>query len=132
MSRARVVLRNDLPAVMVDILQIEQALLNLLHNSIEAIGESKNLRGSILIEAFTAAADFIEIRVTDNGPGFPADLLEDSLLPLSSTKAEGLGFGLPLCKSIVEVHGGRLWFDPNPNGAVVHLTLPVVKAANDD
>ena len=129
---ARVVLRDVLPPVMVDILQIEQALLNLLHNSIEAIGESKNLRGSILIEAFTADHDFIEIRVTDNGPGFPADVLENSFLPLSSTKAEGLGFGLPLCKSIVEVHGGRLWFDRNPTGAAVHFTLPVAKASNDD
>jgi two-component system, LuxR family, sensor kinase FixL len=126
---ARVVLKNDLPAVMVDILQIEQALLNLLHNSIEAIDESKNLRGSILIAAFAADDDFIEIRVTDNGPGFPPDLLEDSFLPLSSTKAEGLGFGLPLCKSIVEVHGGRLWFERNPNGAIVHLTLPIVSVS---
>jgi two-component system, LuxR family, sensor kinase FixL len=129
---ARVVLRDVLPPVMVDILQIEQALLNLLHNSIEAIGESKNLRGSILIAAFTADHDFIEVRVADNGPGFPADLLEDSLLPLSSTKAEGLGFGLPLCKSIVEAHGGRLWLDRNPAGAAVHFSLPVAKASNDD
>ena len=131
-ATARTVLRNDLQPVMVDILQIEQALLNLLHNSIEAIGEDKNLRGFILIEAFSADEHFVEIKVSDNGPGFPAHLAEDSLLPLSSTKPEGLGFGLPLCKSIVEAHGGRLWLDRNESGAVVHFTLPVVKAPNDD
>ena len=131
-ATARTVLRNDLRPVMVDILQIEQALLNLLHNSIEAIGEDKSPRGSILIEAFAADEDFVEIRVSDNGPGFPSDLVEDSFLPLSSTKPEGLGFGLPLCKSIVEVHGGRLWLDRNPSGAVVHFTLPVAKASSDD
>ena len=79
--RARVVLASDLPPVMVDMLQIEQVLLNLLHNSIEAIGEVENLQGSILVEASAAGADFVEIRVSDNGPGFPPDLVRK---PVSS------------------------------------------------
>lgn len=125
---ARVVLASDLPPVMVDVLQIEQVLLNLLHNSIEAIGEVESLQGSILVEALAAGADFVEIRVSDNGAGFPPDLVENAFLPFSSTKVEGLGFGLPLCKTIVEAHGGRLWSDRNTQGATVHLTLPVVEA----
>jgi two-component system sensor kinase FixL len=124
---ARAVLANDLPAVMVDILQIEQALLNILRNSIEAIGESKTAHGSIAIEATLADADFVEIKVSDSGPGFPPDLLDNPFLPFSSTKAEGLGFGLPLCKSIIEAHGGRLWLDSHAQGAAVHFTLPIVK-----
>ncbi|MEI9805739.1 MAG: ATP-binding protein [Pseudolabrys sp.] len=123
----RIVLANDLPPVMVDLLQIEQALLNILRNSIEAIGETKKAHGSISIEASAADADFIEIKVNDSGPGFPPDLLDNPFLPFSSTKAEGLGFGLPLCKSIIEAHGGRLWLDGRSQGAAVHFTLPIVK-----
>jgi two-component system sensor kinase FixL len=115
---------------MVDILQIEQALLNLVRNSIEAIGAAKILQGSILVDAFSAGADFVEICVTDNGPGFAPDYMESPFLPFSSTKVAGLGFGLPLCKSIVEAHGGRLWLDRNAKGTAVHLTLPVVKATH--
>lgn len=126
---ARAVFADNLPPVMVDILQIEQALLNLLHNSIEAISKGRHLHGSILIKASTANADFIDIWVSDTGPGFPPDRLENPFLPFSSTKAEGLGFGLPLCKSIVEAHGGRIWLDKNDQGASVHFTLPVVKAS---
>jgi signal transduction histidine kinase len=111
---------------MVDVLQIEQVLLNLLRNSIEAIADAKQSHGSILIEA-SLAGDFVEICVRDTGSGFPPDLLDNPFLPFSSTKAEGLGFGLPLCKSIVEVHGGRIWLDENSQGAAVHFTLPVVK-----
>jgi signal transduction histidine kinase len=129
-ANARVVLAGGLPPVMVDILQIEQALLNLLHNSIEAIGEAGGIHGSISVEASAAGPDFVEIRVSDTGPGFPRELLENPFLPFSSTKAEGLGFGLPLCKSIIEAHGGRLWLGGNARGAAVHFTLPVVKAAH--
>ncbi len=129
-ASARVVLARDLPPVMVDILQVEQALLNLLRNSIEAIGEAGRLHGSISVEASVAGADFVEIWVSDTGPGFPPDLLDSPFLPFSSTKAGGLGFGLPLCKSIVEAHGGRLWLDAKAQGAAVHFTLPIVKTSH--
>jgi two-component system sensor kinase FixL len=127
-ANARAVFASGLPLVVVDILQIEQALLNLLHNSIEAIGEAGNIHGSITVEALAAGAEFVEIRVSDSGPGFSANRLDNPFLPFSSTKAEGLGFGLPLCKSIIEAHGGRLWLDGNARGAAVHFTLPVLKA----
>ena len=127
-ASAHAVLPAGLPLVMVDVLQIEQALLNLLRNSIEAIGEAGIIHGSILIEASAAGADFVEIRVSDSGPGFSPERLADPFLPFSSTKDEGLGFGLPLCKSIIEVHSGRLWLDGNSRGAAVHFTLPAVKA----
>jgi len=129
-ASARVLLASDLPPVMVDILQIEQALLNLVRNSIEAIGDAKRSHGSILIEASATDRDFVEVTVSDTGPGFPPDLLDNPFLPFSSTKAQGLGFGLPLCKSIVEAHGGRLWLDGNLQGAAVHFTLPVAKTSD--
>jgi len=114
----------------VDILQIEQALPNLLRNSIQAIGETKQSHGTITIEASAFDDDFIEVTVRDTGPGFSPSLLDNPFLPFSTTKPEGLGFGLPLCKSIVEVHGGQLWLDGNSPGAAVHFTLPVAKASD--
>jgi two-component system sensor kinase FixL len=122
---ARTVIAADLPPVMVDMLQIEQALLNLLRNSIEAIGETG--RGSISIEAALEGDDFVEIRVRDSGPGFPPDLVANPFLPFASTKAEGLGIGLALCRSIIEAHGGRLRLNGDSPGGAVHFTLPIVK-----
>lgn len=122
----RFVLLPRVPHVMVDVLQVEQVLLNLLRNSIEAIVESGKPEGSILIEAKLAGADFVEVRVTDSGPGFTPERIEDAFLPLSSTKPEGLGIGLPLCRSIIEAHGGQLRLDANPKGSSVRFTLPIV------
>jgi len=115
----------DLPPVMVDMLQIEQVLLNLMRNSMEAISDVGH--GTISIEAAPAGADFVEIRVCDTGPGFPSQLAANPFLPFSSTKQEGLGIGLPLCRSIIEAHGGRIWLDANAIGAAVHFTLPIAK-----
>jgi signal transduction histidine kinase len=130
LDRTRVAVRTDiaadLPRIMVDLLQVEQVLINLLRNAIEAIG---NMRGSVLIAAKQFGAEFIEIRVVDTGPGFPPTLLESAFLPLSSSKAEGLGIGLPLCRSIVEAHGGKLWIDDGAQGGAVHFTLPIAKTA---
>jgi two-component system, LuxR family, sensor kinase FixL len=115
----------NLPLVMVDMLQIEQVLVNLMRNSIEAIDDSGRPKGSIWIEAKPADREFVEVRVVDSGPGFPRERIEHGFLPLSSSKADGLGIGLPLCRSIVEAHGGRMWFDAIPHGASIRLTLPI-------
>src|SRR5262249_32944401 len=77
-------LAADLPPVMIDLLQIEQVMINLLRNAIEAIIGSGNKRGLIVIEAKKANDEFVEVRVTDNGPGFPPSQLENTFLPLSS------------------------------------------------
>ena len=103
---ARSVLPTGLPPVMVDVLQVEQVLVNLLRNSIEAIGESGNPARSILIEAKLAGNEFVEVIVADSGPGFSPEHIEN--LPLASKKPDGLGIGLSLCRSIIEAHGGQL------------------------
>jgi two-component system, LuxR family, sensor kinase FixL len=115
----------NLPPVMVDMLQIEQVLVNLMRNSVESISGSGGLQGAIRIEAKPADREFVEICVVDTGPGFPRDWIETGFLPLSSSKADGLGVGLPLCRSIVEAHGGRLWLDRISHGASVRFTLPI-------
>jgi two-component system, LuxR family, sensor kinase FixL len=128
---SRPALPADLPPVTVDILQVEQVLLNLVRNSIEAIRDSGSQRRTILIEAKqadgNAGSEFVEIGVLDSGPGFSRDYIENGILPLSSSKADGLGIGLPLCKTIVEAHGGRLWLEEGSCGASVRFTLPVAK-----
>jgi signal transduction histidine kinase len=116
---------TSLPHIEVDGLQIEQVLLNLVRNSIEAIINSGSRHGSILIEAKRASNEFVEVRFLDSGPGFPLEQFENGFLPLSSNKPEGLGIGLPLCNSIIEAHGGRLWVDQSSDGASVRFTLPV-------
>jgi two-component system, LuxR family, sensor kinase FixL len=115
----------NLPPVIVDVLQVEQVLLNLMRNSIEAISNSGSRHGSIVIEAKQASDEFIEVRLFDSGPGFTREQIENGFLALSSTKPGGLGVGLPLCRSIVEAHGGRFWLDASAHGTSVRLTLPI-------
>ena len=113
---------------MIDLLQIEQVVINLVRNAVEAMEANTTVRGSIVLEAKPVADGFVEILVSDTGPGFPPQMMDNAFLPLSSTKAEGLGIGLPLCKSIVEAHGGRLSLETSTQGAAVRFTLPIAKS----
>ena len=108
---------------MVDMLQVEQTLMNLMRNSIDAIVESEQPTGVIRIDVVPNDRNWVEVCFADNGPGFPADFV-DTFPPFSSQKAEGIGIGLSLCRSIVEAHGGRLWLNRNARGAEVRFTLP--------
>ena len=89
------------------------------------IKEAGHKGGTVLIEAKEIESAYVEVSLADTGPGFPAALLADPFPPFSSTKAEGLGVGLSLSRSIVEAHGGRLSVAGGAQGAVVVLTLPV-------
>jgi two-component system sensor kinase FixL len=121
---------DALPTVMVDLLQVEQVLLNLIRNSVEAISETGDGRGEITIRVFRMDGDAIGFEVRDTGPGFPADFSKGEFPLFSSTKAEGLGVGLSLCRSIVESHGGRLEVNSDRSGATVRFSLPVAGSAN--
>ena len=125
----RVALDPNLPPVMVDLLQVEQVLLNLLRNAAEAMAASGG--GSAVIAAATAGADDVAVTLSDSGPGFPPEFTADEFPPLTSSKPEGLGVGLSLCRSIVEAHGGQLTIggrDDGKPGAVVRFTVPVAKS----
>ncbi|HEX7072964.1 MAG TPA: ATP-binding protein [Hyphomicrobiaceae bacterium] len=128
--RVRVALESNLPPVLVDLLQVEQVLLNLMRNAIEAMTEAGQEGGTITIDAKQIDAGTVEVSLRDTGPGFPPELLADQFPPFSSTKVEGLGVGLSLSRSIVEAHGGRLTTAGDRYGAVVRFTLPT--ATNDD
>ena len=126
----RLAISQDLPPVMVDARQIEQVVVNLVRNSIDAIGEVG--QGTVSIEVALADMNFIEVRVRDSGPGFAPEIAANPFLHFFSTKAEGLGIGLSLCRSLIEAHGGRIWLGINSPGAAVHFTLPVAKLSIPD
>ena len=124
---ARVSVAPDLPPVMADLLQVEQVLLNLLRNSAEAMQATHG--GVVTVTAAAKDADQVEFEVRDTGPGFPPDFVEGDFPLLSSSKTDGLGMGLSLCRSIIEAHGGRLSVGGGGRGgAVVRFTLPVARA----
>jgi signal transduction histidine kinase len=116
-------LAKDLPPVLADLLQVEQVLLNLLWNAIEAMEDALRTEGTITIEAAMPEPGYVEISVCDTGPGFPHDFKVASVGPSQSTKPDGLGLGLALSRSIVEAHGGRLTIGGDSSGAIVRFTL---------
>jgi C4-dicarboxylate-specific signal transduction histidine kinase len=114
---------SGLPPVMADRIQIEQVLVNLLRNSAEAMAGAPGNCNRISLRAIKTGARHIEIRVCDTGPGFPAEFC-GAVPPLfSSNKADGLGVGLSLCRSIAEAHGGTIRVMSGKNGATVSFTL---------
>lgn len=118
----------SLPMVIVDAIQIEQVLINILRNSIEAISGDTSQRGTITVSASIRSDRFVEIRVLDTGPGLSSLQIEEFGVPFKTTKADGLGIGLSLSKSIIVAHGGRLWAERTDSGADVRFTLPTGEA----
>jgi len=122
--RYQVILKSNLPPVKVDLLQIEQVMLNLMRNAIEAMNKAGRAEGMIVIEAKELEDGDVELSVRDTGPGFPEGLQAEELPPFATTKAEGLGIGLSLSRTIIEAHGGQLTTGGDAHGAIVRLTLP--------
>ena len=114
-------LQADLPKTLADRTQLQQVLVNLAVNAIQAMGETGERR----LTLSTGAADgLVTVTVEDNGPGLPAEpqRLFDSFY---TTKAAGMGMGLPICRGIVEAHGGTIVAEHGENGARFVVTLPV-------
>lgn len=116
------------PLVLGDKILLEQVLLNLARNAIEAMdGVEKGVR-RLTICTYYDHRDEVLVAVEDTGPGLAADAMEKIFERFYTTKSNGMGMGLAICRSIVEAHGGRLWAAANqPQGAVLQFTLPVLK-----
>ena len=113
----------DVPMILSDRVQLQQVLMNLMLNAIEAM---KDTGGSVSVKSRLNQEGLLQISVSDTGPGLPATNEEKIFEPFFTTKPQGSGMGLAICRSIVESHGGRLWAVPNGDrGACFHFTLPV-------
>jgi signal transduction histidine kinase len=128
----RTELASDLPLVAADRVQLQQVILNLIVNAVEAMHDSGSGPRELVVG--TGGIDsgiFAEVR--DSGPGLDSALLDRLFDSFYTTKSEGMGMGLSISRSIVEAHGGRLWATPNnPRGAVFRFTLPVEAGASID
>jgi two-component system CheB/CheR fusion protein len=116
-------LDESLPQVMGVGVHIEQVLLNLMRNAIDAIRDAKMKSGSITVT--TRQQDgMARISVCDSGPGIDAGQADRVFKPLASHKEYGLGVGLRISRSLIEAHGGRLWVEPHRPGGIFHFVLP--------
>jgi PAS domain S-box-containing protein len=113
--------------VMANKIQIEQVLINLMRNSIEAMEQAQTIEGRIVIQTRLLANDKIQVSVTDNGPGIDASMADKIFDQFQTSKKGGMGIGLSFSRSIIEIHGGNLWLDKtHQNGAAFSFVLPVV------
>ncbi len=122
----QVALQPDLPLVKIDRVMVEQVLLNLARNGIQAMESTAPAQRILHIRARALDAQWLEFSVVDAGQGITEETAKQLFTPFFSTKAEGMGLGLSLCRTVVEQHGGSLAFETNPpSGTVFVFTLPV-------
>jgi two-component system sensor histidine kinase TtrS len=118
-------LQPGLPGIAVQPIQIEQVILNLAKNAIEALDEMPVDRRGLTIETRLEAADRIQVRVCDTGPGLQEDLLDQLFNPFVTSKADGMGLGLSISNGIIQAHGGRLSANsPAEGGAEFSFFIP--------
>jgi PAS domain S-box-containing protein len=119
-------LTEGLPVVQADRVQLQQVILNLIMNAIEAMSASEGGSRRLLISSASSESNDVSVEVQDSGPGFPAAGVEQLFQAFYTTKPAGLGMGLSICRSILEAHGGQLRAAAvDPTGAIFTLTLPV-------
>ena len=117
-------LDDALPPVLMDRIEVQQVVLNILRNAIEAFEGPGERKIRIAIEA--AGSEEVQVDIRDNGPGLAPGIADDPFRPFQTTKADGLGIGLAISRTIIEAHGGRLWAErPREGGAAFCFSLPV-------
>jgi two-component system, LuxR family, sensor kinase FixL len=125
-------LTKSLPIVFIDQVQIEQVILNLIRNSVDALKELPQFtQRQLSIESSLNSAKYIEVRVKDNGPGLTQIQREKILTPFFTTKVSGMGMGLSISRSLVEAHNGTLHFNSKEDkGTTFYFTLPTENTNN--
>jgi PAS domain S-box-containing protein len=126
-------LSERLPPVLGDRVQLQQVILNLIMNAIEAMSEVSDGSRELQISTSEAESDSVLVAVSDSGPGLPPASAARIFEAFYTTKASGMGIGLSICRSIVEAHGGRLWATPNePRGAIFCVMLPIEETSLEE
>ena len=119
--------------VMIDEIQIQQVLVNLIRNALDAMSQTERDQRTLKITTSRTADDLIKVSVCDTGKGIPVESADQVFDAFFSNKSEGMGMGLAISRSIIESHGGRLWMTPNiDRGVTFHFTLPIAKERSDD
>ncbi len=112
----------DLPAILADRIQLQQVVLNLIQNAMAAMGDEG---GTVRVVSEATDGGGVRVQVADQGPTVDPGVLADMFTPFFTTKAEGLGMGLPICQTIIEAHGGKMTARVNPGrGLTVEFSLP--------
>jgi two-component system sensor kinase FixL len=120
----------SMPPVLGDRVHLSQVLLNLIVNGMDAAIEGRNPKPSVTIEAKCKGSGMVEVAVTDTGNGIAPDLMDRVFDPFFTTKTQGMGIGLPVSRTIIEAHRGRIWGENGSgHGATFRFTLPVAEAA---
>ena len=126
-------LSEELPRIVGDRVQLQQVILNLIMNAIEAMSEVADRPRELVIATNKAEEDGVLVTVSDSGPGLPQADPELLFEAFYTTKASGMGMGLSICRSIIQNHGGRLWTAPaEHHGAMFQFTLPVAREDTHD
>jgi two-component system, LuxR family, sensor kinase FixL len=121
-------LAQNLPAITADRVQLQQVLLNLVLNACEAMTDSDSSERQLLIASKLENAA-VRMSVTDRGGGIPAEKIEQVFARFFTTKKEGMGLGLSICRSIIDAHEGKIWATNNADcGATFHFNLPIVRS----
>jgi len=121
----------DTNHVFVDRVQIQQVMVNLMRNAIEAMADSPEKKLHIAVNS--VSNDLVEIAVADTGSGIDLELGDHIFDPFASTKGEGMGLGLSICRTIIEAHGGTIRAEPNPDGGTIfRITLEKAEREQED
>jgi two-component system sensor kinase FixL len=121
-------LQSEQRMMLVDRVQVQQVLVNLLRNAVEALRQTESGGGEIVIATRCLDAEMIEISVADTGPGLPESFLQTPYKSFTSTKEEGMGVGLSICRRIIEAHGGKLTAaNRTEGGAIFRFTLQTIE-----
>jgi two-component system sensor kinase FixL len=121
-------LAEALPMLLVDSIKIEQVLINLIRNSTEALTINDNPTKTITLSTLMLDQNQLQIQIRDNGSGIEQALQEKLFMPFVTTKTEGMGMGLSICRSLIVAHRGTLTFDSQPGlGTCFYITLPILE-----
>jgi len=115
--------------VLVDKIQVQQVLLNLMRNGIEAVHGCD--RKELLVRTASVEPNLVEVSVADTGRGLPEEIADRLFHPFVTTKPTGMGVGLSISKRIIEAHGGEIWAEPNPGGGTV-FRFTLMTACRED
>jgi signal transduction histidine kinase len=119
-------MRDGLPTVTADRVQMQQVLLNSIINAIEAMSSITNRERVLMVRSEEFESDHVLITLQDSGTGIDPAHMDSIFDAFFTTKDRGMGMGLSICRSIVESHGGQLWASPNqPHGTNFYLKLPI-------